>query len=385
MKDKGIRAEQLRINWPELMHFKRSFTEPVPKRREDGLAKAGIAAFHGQARFVGSTTVQVGEDTLEGRHVVIATGQRPADLEIPGAEHLITSDQFLELDELPRQILFIGGGYIAFEFAHVAARAGSQVTMLHRGPRPLPRFDPDLVDQLVERTRQLGIDVQLGTKANAIEKSSAQFTIRALAAGETRTFQADLVVHAAGRVPEIDDLNLDAAGVEWDKRGVRVNEFLQSVSNPAVHAAGDAAATGGPPLTPVAGYEGAIVAANLLKGNHQRPNYLGIPTVVFTIPPLAAVGLSERAAQEQGLKFKVKKEMTSTWYSSRRVAETHSGYKVLVEENTDRILGAHLLGSEAGEVINLFALAIRSGMRATDLKHMLFAYPTSGSNLPYML
>jgi len=122
-----------------------------------------------------------------------------------------------------------------------------------------------------------------------------------------------------------------------------------------------------------------------LKGNHQRPNYLGIPSVVFTIPQLAAVGLSEREAREQNLKFTVKNETTSTWYSSRRIAESYSGYRVLVEEDTDRILGGHILGSEAGEVINLFAIAIRSGMRATDLKHMLFAYPTSGSNMTRML
>ena len=285
------------------MRFKRSFTEPVPKRREEGFAKAGIAAFHGRARFAGPTTVQVGEETLEGRYVVIAAGEAPADLKIPGAEHLTTSDQFLELNELPRRILFIGGGYIAFEFAHVAARAGSQVTILHRGPRPLGLFDEDLVDQLVEQTRELGIDVRLGTEAIGIEKSSAQLSVQARASGKTSTFQTDMVVHAAGRVPEINDLNLDAAGIEWDKRGVRVNEFLQSVSIPAVYAAGDAAASGGPPLAPVASYEGLIVATNLLKGNHQRPNYAGVPSVVFTIPPLAAVGLSERGAREQNLKF----------------------------------------------------------------------------------
>jgi glutathione reductase (NADPH) len=385
MKGKGIQAAKLQIDWPELMRFKRSFTEPVPRRREHGFAEAGIAAFHGRARFAGPTTVQVGEETLEGRHVVIAAGEVPADLGIPGAEYLTTSDQFMELNELPRRILFIGGGYIAFEFSHVAALAGSQVTVLHRGPRPLALFDPDLVDQLVERTRDLGIDVHLGTEAIKIEKSSAQLIVQALAAGEAATFQSDMVVHSAGRVPEINDLNLDAVGIEWAKRGVRVNEFLQSVSIPTVYAAGDAADSGGSPLAPVASYEGLIVATNLLQGNHQRPNYLGVPSVVFTIPSLAAVGLSEREAGEQNLKFRVTKGMTSTWYSSRRVAETYSGYKVLVEEGTDRILGAHILGSEAGEVINLFALAIRSGMRATDLKHMLFAYPTSGSNMTRML
>ncbi len=385
MQGKGIKAEKLQMDWSELMRFKRSFTEPVPQRREDEFANAGIAGFHGRARFVGPTAIEVGEEKLEGRQVVIAAGQTPAKLEIPGAEYLTTSDQFLDLTELPRRILFIGGGYIAFEFAHLAALAGSQVTVLHRGPRPLALFDSDLVDQLVERTLELGIDLHLGTEAIGIEKSSAELIVRASHSGETISYQADMVVHAAGRVPEIDDLNLDIAGIAWDKRGVRVNEFLQSVSNPAVYAAGDAAASGGPPLSPVASYEGRLVAANLLKGNHQTANYLGIPSVVFTIPPLVAVGLSERAAQEQNLKFRVKMERTSNLPWSRRIAETYSGYKVLVEEGTDRILGAHILGSGAAEVINLFAVAIRSGMHATDLKHTLFAYPTSGSMVTRML
>jgi len=385
MKGNGIQAEQLQIDWSELMRFKRTFTEPVPKNSEAGFAKAGIATFHGRARFVGRSTVLVAEERLEGRYVVIAAGQKPADLKIPGVEHLTTSEQFLELDKLPRRILFIGGGYIAFEFAHVAVRVGSQVTIVHRGARPLSQFDPDLVDQLVAKSRELGIDVQLAIEAKGIEKRSGQFFVHGTTSGEERKFETDMVVHAAGRVPEIDDLNLGIAGVQSDERGVKVNEFLQSVSNPSIYAAGDAAASGGPPLTPVTSYEGTIVAANLLKGNQQKPNYLGIPTVVFAIPPLASVGLSEREARERGLKYSVKTEMTSTRYSSRRVAEKYSGYKVLVEEGTDRILGAHLLGDQASEIINLFAVAIRSGMHATDLKHMVFSYPTHGSDVPYML
>jgi glutathione reductase (NADPH) len=236
----------------------------------------------------------------------------------------------------------------------------------------------------VKSSRELGVDVHLGTEVIGVEKSSGQLAVRASASGQQRTFEADMVVHAAGRVPEIDDMNLDAAGVAWDGQGVKVNEFLQSVSNPAVYAAGDAAASGGPRLTPVASSEGIIVAANLLKGNRQKPTFLGIPTVVLAIPPLAAVGLSESEAHKQALRFKVKKEMTSNWYSSRRIAEKYSGFKVLVEEGTDHILGAHLLGNEAEEVINLFGLAMRSGMRATDLKHMVYVYPTRGSDGPYM-
>src|SRR5246127_4634227 len=237
------------------MRFKRAFTEPVPKDRGEEFAKAGIAAFHGRARFAGPSSVQVNDEVLEGRYVVIAAGQKPAELKIAGTEHLTTSERFLELDELPKRIFFVGGGYIAFEFSHVAVRAGAQVTIANRGPRPFPRFDPDLVDQLVKSSRELGVDVQLGTEVRGVEKSSGQLAVRAFASGRRRTFEADMVVHAAGRIPEIDDMNLDAAGVAWDGRGVKVNEFLQSVSNPAVYAAGDAAASGGPPLTPVASYE----------------------------------------------------------------------------------------------------------------------------------
>ncbi len=386
MKGKGINGDAVGIEWRELMRFKRTFTGPVPKYREESFAKVGISAFHGRARFVGPAAVQVGDDVLEGRYVVVAAGAKPARLKIPGEDLLTTSDQFLELDTLPRRIVFVGGGYISFEFAHVAARAGAQATLLHRGPRPLVGFDPDLVDRLVQRTRELGVEVGLQTVVEAIEGAPGRLTVHASTASEKRTFEAELVVHGAGRVPEIDDLDLNAAGVEWDeRRGVKVNEYLQSVSNPAVYAAGDAAASGGLPLTPVAGHDGRIVAANLLEGNHAKPNYLGVPTVVFTIPHLASVGLQERTAREQGLRFRTNHANTSGWYSSRRIGEKYSGYKVLVEEGSAHILGAHLLGPHADDLINVFALAIRKELKATDLREMLFAYPTHASDIPYMV
>ncbi len=193
------------------------------------------------------------------------------------------------------------------------------------------------------------------------------------------------MVYAAGRMPEIDDLDLEAASVAYGKEGVLVNEYLQSVSNEAVYAAGDAVASGGFPLTPVAGMQGGIVAHNLLEGNRLTPNYRGIPSVVFTTPPLARVGLLEEAARAQSLRFTTHHEDTSNWYSTLRVALRHTGFKTLVEEGTERILGAHLLGPHAEEVINLFALAIRMGLRGSDLKQMVYAYPTSASDVSYML
>jgi len=384
MKGKGIQLEQLRMDWGELMRFKHTFTGPVPRGREESFHEAGIASLHGRARFVGPMSIQVGSDILEARYIVVATGAQPMRLTITGAEHLTTSDQFLELDHLPSRLVFVGGGYISFEFAHIAARAGAQVTILHRGARPLERFDPDLVDQLVERTRKLGIDVQLQAEVNEIGHASGHLTVRTSMAGKFREFEADMAVHGAGRVPEIDDLDLEAAGVQYEKEGVRVDEYLQSVSNPKVYAAGDAAA-GGPPLTPVAGYEGEIVAANLLKGNHRTRDYWAVPSVVFTIPPLASVGLLEQGAREEGLRVRTNHQNTSNWYSSRRIGEGCSGFKVLIEEGNERILGAHLLGPEASEVINLFALAMRSKMAASDLKNAVLAYPTQGSDIQYML
>ncbi len=385
LKGKGIRENEVGINWSELMQFKRTFTEPVPESNEKWFAEAGIEMFHGQARFTGPTAVQVGSDNLESKYVHIATGAKPVELKISGHEHVITSTEFLELEKLPSRIVFVGGGYISFEFAHVSARGGAQVTLLHRSAHPLKGFDPDLVAMLVERTRKLGVDLQLEAEVCGVERSVKGFTVQASRSDGKRSFEADLVVHGAGRVPDIDDLGLTEAGVEHDRRGVKVNKFLQSVSNPAVYSAGDCAATDGPPLTPVGGYEGGVVAANLLEGNRREVSYPPIPSLVFTVPPLASVGLMESEAQEQGLNFETHFERTGSWYSSARIGEEYSAHKVLVEKKSGRILGAHLLGPNAEELINLFTMAMAGGLHSKDVKGMIFGYPTYASDISYMV
>jgi glutathione reductase (NADPH) len=264
-------------------------------------------------------------------------------------------------------------------------RTGAKVTILHRGQRPLEGFDPDLVNQLVTRTKNLGVRVEAGMEVTAVEQSDGKFSVHASARGAQEIFDAELVVHGAGRVPDIDDLNLAAAGVETDECGVRVNDYLQSISNPAVYAAGDAAESRLPQLTPVAAYEGQMVAWNLLNGNHRRVEHLAVPTIVFTIPPLARVGLLEHTARAQKLDFQITHQDTSGWYSSRRVGEKCAGFKVLVQNATDRILGAHVVGPHADELINLFALAMQAEIPASRVKEALFGYPTAGSDAKYML
>lgn len=384
LEGSGVAAGGAGIRWPELMRFKREFTDPVPGAKEDRFRDSGIDTFHGHARFLARPGVlDLGGEEIETRHVLIATGAVPADLGIPGADRLATSDDFLELESLPRRLVFVGGGYIAFELAQVAARAGAEVTILHRGSRALERFDGDLTARLVERTRALGVEVELEAEVRRVEAEGAGARVHALTTHGERSYEADLAVHAAGRVPHLD-LGLDVAGVAHAKDGVRVNGFLQSETNPSVYAAGDAAA-GGPPLTPTASYDGKLAADNLLKGNHRERDYTGIPSVVFTEPPLAMVGLTEEAARAQDLRFEVHSGDTSGWYSSRRLREPVSGYKVLVEAGTGRILGAHVLGPSADEQINLFALAVRKGLGADDLRSTLFAYPTHASDIGSML
>ncbi len=418
-ENKGIsEIDKVHLNWLDLINFKRTFTEAFPKQREDSYIKAGIVPIHGKARFIDSDTIIVeynekaddkdkdnDNDIIKAKYILIATGARPVDLGIPGLENVITSDQFLDLESyrLPDNIAFIGGGYISFEFAHIAARAGvKKITIFHRGKRCLTHFDPDLVNLLLQKSKNIGIDILLETNVEKIDKIASSSS----AAGDgklvvhystvvnspaehklTKTLEADMVVHGAGRVPNIDDLDLKAGGIEHTSRGIKVNEYLQSVSNPIVYAAGDVTSSGGgAPLTPVASYDGNIVSTNILNRNSIKSNYVGLPSVVFTIPPLASVGLSEKDVIEQGLQFRTNHNNTSNWYSSRRIGETHSGFKVLIEQGSDRILGAHLLGPHAEEVINIFSIAIRFGLSVKNLNDpILYAYPTYSSDVIYML
>jgi glutathione reductase (NADPH) len=192
------------------------------------------------------------------------------------------------------------------------------------------------------------------------------------------------VVHGAGRVPELDELDLDAGGVRRTDEGVEVNGYLQSVSNPSVYAAGDAAAAGAP-LTPVAAMHGRVVAENILGGNQTPVDHTGVAAVVFTLPPLASVGLGELEATERGLDVDVRTGDASDWASTRRAGAGVAGYKVLIERGGGRILGAHLLGPGADEVVNLYALAVRLGLSADDLADARLAYPTHGSDIGYMI
>jgi glutathione reductase (NADPH) len=382
LQNLGIITQAPVFSWAELVKFKRSFTDPVPGSTRQALEEAGIDVFEGAPRFTGDRQLSVNGQQLAAKKVHIAVGLEPAKLSIDGFEHLATSDDFLELDELPKRIVFIGGGYISFEFAHIAARFGAQATILHTNERPLPMFDADIVQTLCDASKEAGIAVELNAPAQRIEKQGDAFIVTS-AGG--RTFEADLVVHGAGRVPSLAGMNLEAANIAYDKRrGITVDEYLQSTTNANVYAAGDAADSGAQ-LTPIAGIEGDIVAENLLGTPRTRPDYRAAATAVYSTPPAAKAGLTEQEATDQGIRFELAAADLSARFDNKRLGIKHARSKILIEKDTGKIIGAHLIGNRADDLINLFSLAIEHGLTAAQLKQPPFAFPTASDDIRFTL
>ncbi|MFU8839833.1 MAG: dihydrolipoyl dehydrogenase family protein [Nitriliruptoraceae bacterium] len=385
LEGKGIDAGDLAINWADLIGHKRGFTDPVPANMERGLAGNGVDTLHGTATFTGPRELEVDGRPVTAERFLLATGARPRPLDVPGAEHLIDSTGFLHLDALPGRMLFVGGGFVSMEFAHIAARAGVAVTVIDRSQRPLKNFDPDLVDLLVTRSREVGIDIRPRTSVRSVAPGPDGFQVTVERDGTASTIEVDLVVHGAGRVPDLSRLDLDAAGVKAGRRGVSVAPHLQSTTNPAIWAAGDAADTPGMPLTPVAVFEGKVAVSNMRKGQTTTPDYDGVATVVYTIPELARVGMLEADARQAGINLDVRYHDTSNWFSNYRIGESTAATKILVDRDTDTIIGAHMFGPDYGELINLCALAINLGLTTRQLRSMTASYPSVTSDLSSML
>lgn len=376
----GIVTRPAEMDWAALMKFKSTFTQPITDETKEPLQKAGVELYEGEPRFVSEDTVEVNGERLTAKHFQIAVGAKPAKLRFPGAEHLITSEDFLNLESLPARMIFVGGGYVSFELAHVVARFGVKATILHGDDQPLPVFDPDLVRMLLAASKAAGIEVVLGSRVESAKKRGESVVVQA----GGHEYEAEVAVHGAGRPPAIESLNLDAANVKFERRGVTVNEHLQSVSNPRVYAGGDAAASG-PPLSPVARLHGTIVADNLLGRPTKQPDYRSTPSAMFTEPPLAKVGLLESEAREQGLDVAVKLSDMPGWFDAKRTNLKHTMAKTLVDKATNRIVGAHILGNRADDLINMFALAMEAGLTVEQFQAPIYAFPTASDDARYLL
>ena len=382
---KGVETKApLKIDWPSLIKFKKTFMEGFSRKTEKYLADMGIDTYHGRAHFEDRNTVVVGEDKLRGKYIFLATGAKPRKLNIPGEEYMTTSEELMETEKLPEKIIFVGGGYISLEFAHVIRRTGAEVTILHRSERLLRSFDADMVDMLIKSSEAAGIRILTDKPAISVEKDDNGFLVRTGSKSgtrsETQSFHADMVVHGVGRVPDIEDLHLEKAGVKTEKGAIAVDKHMRT-SNSRIYAGGDCVLEG-MQLIPVATLQGEVAAANILNENSIEANYTGIPSAIFTIPVLASVGIS---AAKNSDKYKVIFRDRSSWNTSRRAGMEFATSKVIIDEANDRIMGAHILGPNAGEAINIFATVMRLGLKASDIKKLVFSYPTTCSDIPYML
>jgi len=368
------------VAWTDLMALKRDFTEKISVSSEKGFIDAGIEVFHGDARFTGNNKVSIGDVSIEADTIILAVGSVPANLGIPGEEYSVDSEYFLDMDTMPQRVIFIGGGYISFELAGVAHMAGAETTILHRSIQPLKQFDPDLVNTLVETMRADGLSLITEHPVEKIEKTEQGFKVTA--GGEY--FFADLLVNASGRVPDFKSLDLEAGNVNFGSKGIEVNKYLQSSSNPDVFAVGDCVASG-PNLATVADMQAEIVVANIMNGNSRIPDYTNIPSAVFSLPPMATVGISEKEAVKQNLDFRINIMDQTSMPSSKRIGQKAAMYKVIIENSTEKIIGVHILGHNAPEVINTYALAVKFGHTINELKTVLWAYPTHSSDMKYSL
>jgi glutathione reductase (NADPH) len=316
-------------------------------------------------------------------HIVIATGSRPRRLPFPGAELMITSDDVLSERKLPASVVFIGGGVIALEFSHVYARAGARVTIIEMLPRLLDNLDADAVAQLRTETARIGVTIHTGVEVQRIERARDLLRV-VYEDGSERSVEAECVVHGAGRVADLDYLDLPAGRVQAERGGVALDQYLRSTSNPAVHVCGDAVAVT-PQLSPIATCQGRIIGRNIVDGPKHAPDYTGIASCVFTVPALASVGLTQAAADGEGIDLDVKVNDMHEWLSGRTYALSAAWSKVLIDKRTDRIVGAHLFGHAGEELIHIFGLAIRHRITASQIRDFVYGFPTFSADIKSML
>jgi pyruvate/2-oxoglutarate dehydrogenase complex dihydrolipoamide dehydrogenase (E3) component len=347
----------------------------------------GLDLLKGAARFTGPEELEVrlsGGDELRltAENIFINVGARPANPPVEGLDSVRTlnSTTIMELDEVPEHLLVLGGGYVGLEFAQMFRRFGSEVTVMERGEQLLSREDADVAEAVAEILRQDGVEVLLETQAERAEQTEdgrIRLTIRT-PEGES-TLEGSHLLAAAGRPPNTDRLNLEAAGVETDKRGfVKVNERLET-NVPGIWALGDV--KGGPAFTHISYDDFRIVRTNLLEGGNATINDRMVPYTVFIDPQLGRVGLSEEEAREQGRNVRVAKMPMSHVARALEVDEPRGVMKAVVDAETHQILGCAVLGIEGGEVMAMIQIAMMGRVPYTVLRDAIFAHPTLAESL----
>lgn len=376
----GWDIAEARFDWARLISAKNAELNRLEGVYNRILRDAGVTVIEGRGTVLDAHTVQVGEQRLNAERILIATGGRPALPAIPGIEHAVTSDEALDLLQLPKSVAIVGGGYIAVEFAGIFNALGVKVTQIIRGEATLRGFDQDIRASLDEALAAKGIDLRRETRVQSIEKVAGGYDLR-LSGDET--LRVDLVMYATGRNPNTKGLGLVEAGVQLDANGAVVVDAFSRSSVPSIHAIGDV--TDRMNLTPVALAEGMALVNTLFLGNPTQVDYENVPTAVFSMPPIATVGLTEEQARaKHGCAIDVYVSRFKPMKNTLSGRDERTLMKMIVERESDRVLGIHVLGPDAAEMVQGFAVALKCGATKAQLDSTIGIHPTAAEELVTM-
>jgi pyruvate/2-oxoglutarate dehydrogenase complex dihydrolipoamide dehydrogenase (E3) component len=384
--DYGVGDGQVNVDMVAVRQRKRNIVESFRSGGERRLHDAGVDLIMGEARFSGPKELEAnldggGTTSLSADNIFINTGARPANPPIEGLDSVpaLNSTTIMELDEVPDHLLVLGGSYVGLEFAQMFRRFGSEVTVVQRSGQLMGREDADVAEAVAEIMRQDGIEVLLGTQTQRAAQEDGKILLTLNTAEGERTLEGSHLLVAAGRPPNTETLNLEAAGVETDRRGqIEVNERLET-SAEGVWALGDV--KGGPAFTHISYDDFRIIRTNLLEGRDATIADRKVPYTVFIDPQLGRAGLSEQEARERGLNVRVAKIPMTYVSRAVEVDEPRGFMKAVVDADTDQILGCAILGVEGGEVAAMLQIAMMGGVPYTTLRDTVFAHPTLSESL----
>ncbi len=386
--DYGVNTGPISVDQAVVRKRKRDIVESFSSGNRRGLERLENAELiMGEASFTGPREVKVELQEGGTRHltadklVIINSGARPAAPAIPGLDAVpyLDSTSIMELDSVPDHLMVIGGGYIGLEFGQMFRRFGSKVTIVERGPQLLSREDPDVAEAVAEILREDGIEILFDSQAMEVGQRRGSIQLSLKAPDVERTVEGSHLLVAAGRVPNSDSLNLEAAGVAVSERGfIPVNDRLET-NVPGIYAMGDV--NGGPAFTHISYDDYRILRANLLEGGGLMTTERLVPYTVYIDPQLGGVGVREREARERGLNFRVAKMPMTHVARALEVDETRGFMKAIVDGDSDRILGFVCLGLEGGEIMSMVQVAMMGGVGFTVLRDAIFAHPTLAESL----
>ncbi len=374
----GLKADNVSFDWAKVQDWKdKVVAERTAHESEESLKEQGIDLFWGQTSFASSTEVKVKDEVLKAKKIIISAGSQPMVFPIEGLDQVgyITSNEAVDLKELPKSILIVGGGAVGLEFAQIFIRFGVDVTVFEAAPHIIPAADTDTANALQGYLASQGIKFHIGAKVQKFEKEGElKKAVVDVGDGKTEEFTAEEVMMATGRKPDFEGLNIEAAGAETTKKGIVVDDGLKTtVDN--IYAAGDI--TGVMQFTHMATYQAIHAAYNALSGKEPvKADYRVVPWVAFTDPEISGVGLTEEKLKEKGVKYKKSIFEFKNLGKSSTQAEYEGFVKILAEEGSNQILGAFIVGVQAGELIHEFVVAMAGKVPADVIGKAIFAYPT---------